>query len=299
MICVTQPRRVAAISIAKRVAEERGCSIGTAIGYKVRYDACSSPSQTRVLYVTDGMLVREAMGDPLLSRYDIVILDESHERSLQTDILFGIVRRAMRARNTNHNHNDDEDRVDATHHRMVAKDISDAKTNNGSNNHKSHSESNGPEETLDERIHRRMTHRASQLQLPSLKVVVMSATLQVEVFQRFFHPEAATIHIPGRLYPVQIVYTKEPQEDYVHSSLAVALQIHFEIGGSRDENNGCNNDGDGDILIFLPGQDEIEDVYRLLKHHLTLRQSTLLQNFAGKARQNDSHDNNHQSVDIA
>ena len=86
-ICVTQPRRVAAITVATRVAQERGCVLGTTVGYRVRFDDCSHPRKTKILYATDGMLLREAMGDPLLSRYGVVVLDESHERSLQTDIL--------------------------------------------------------------------------------------------------------------------------------------------------------------------------------------------------------------------
>ncbi|MGK3749896.1 MAG: HrpA-like RNA helicase [Bacillariaceae sp.] len=86
-ICVTQPRRVAAMTVATRVAQERGCVLGTTVGYRVRFDDCSHPRKTKILYATDGMLLREAMGDPLLSRYGVVVLDESHERSLQTDIL--------------------------------------------------------------------------------------------------------------------------------------------------------------------------------------------------------------------
>lgn len=78
-IAITQPRRVAAITVAKRVADEIGCDIGTIVGYRVRFQDCSDlqgTNTTRILYVTDGMLLREAMMDPLLSRYAVVILDE-------------------------------------------------------------------------------------------------------------------------------------------------------------------------------------------------------------------------------
>lgn len=83
-IVVTQPRRVAAISVARRVAEERGVQLGAEVGYHVRFEACVTPGVTRIKYVTDGVLLRECLEDPYLSQYGIVILDEAHIRSLQT-----------------------------------------------------------------------------------------------------------------------------------------------------------------------------------------------------------------------
>src|SRR5579863_10218914 len=83
----TQPRRVAAMSVAKRVAEEFGCRLGQEVGYSIRFEDCTSPD-TVIKYMTDGMLQREALVDPLLSRYSIVMLDEAHERTIATDVLF-------------------------------------------------------------------------------------------------------------------------------------------------------------------------------------------------------------------
>ncbi|OTF70168.1 ATP-dependent RNA helicase DHX33-like protein [Euroglyphus maynei] len=96
-IAITQPRRVAAVSVAQRVAKELHCQIGGLVGYKIRFDDCTSPN-TRIKYLTDGMLLREAIGDPLLSNYRVIILDEAHERTVQSDLLFGIVKQAQRLR---------------------------------------------------------------------------------------------------------------------------------------------------------------------------------------------------------
>jgi ATP-dependent RNA helicase DHX33 len=97
VIGCTQPRRVAAISIAERVADEMGENIGGKIGYTVRFEDVSSVN-TRIKYMTDGMLLREAISDPQLKRYGVIILDEAHERTIHTDVLFGIVKAAQRAR---------------------------------------------------------------------------------------------------------------------------------------------------------------------------------------------------------
>lgn len=87
----TQPRRVAAVSVAKRVADEMGCELGTKVGYSIRFEDCTSES-TIIKYMTDGVLLRETLFEPDLDRYCAVIMDEAHERSLNTDVLFGILR---------------------------------------------------------------------------------------------------------------------------------------------------------------------------------------------------------------
>ncbi|CAM9241012.1 unnamed protein product [Ectocarpus sp. 4 AP-2014] len=191
LIACTQPRRVAAVTVAKRVAAEVGCDLGNTVGYTVRFDDRSSKS-TRIKYMTDGVLLREAMSDPLLSAYSAIVLDEAHERSLDTDILFGLVRRLQPKR-------------------------------------------------LD------------------LKVVVMSATLDVDLFRRFFR-DSVSLHVPGRTHPVDVMYATEDQDDYLDACLMTCLQIH------EDE------EGDGDVLVFLPGQDDIEALSQLLRENLaTLR----------------------------
>ena len=91
IVCCTQPRRVAAYTVAKRVAEEMDVEFGEEVGYSVRFEDVTS-ERTQLKFVTDGLLLREAIGDELLSRYSIIILDEAHERTLATDILMGLLK---------------------------------------------------------------------------------------------------------------------------------------------------------------------------------------------------------------
>lgn len=91
-VCCTQPRRVAATSVAERVAVEMGCRIGDEVAYSIRFDDNTS-EKTKIKYLTDGMLIREMMTDPLLSKYSVVMVDEAHERSINTDILLGLLKK--------------------------------------------------------------------------------------------------------------------------------------------------------------------------------------------------------------
>ncbi|KNC79661.1 hypothetical protein, variant [Sphaeroforma arctica JP610] len=183
MIACTQPRRVAAVSVANRVALETGCKIGSKVGYTVRFDDTTS-RDTALKYMTDGMLLREAISDPKLSRYSVILLDEAHERTLMTDILFGVIKGVQKLR-------------------------------------------------------------------PELKVIIMSATLDAAKFSTYFD-DCPVLYVQGRQYPVEILYTIEPQQDYVDSVFVTVLQIH------QDEKP-------GDILVFLTGQEDIENVGALLQ----------------------------------
>lgn len=98
VIGVTQPRRVAAVTVATRVAEERGSILGDEVGYLIRFDNSCDEDKTRVKFMTDGMMIREIMKDPLLRKYSIILLDEAHERSLNTDIILGLLRKIQKKR---------------------------------------------------------------------------------------------------------------------------------------------------------------------------------------------------------
>lgn len=93
----TQPRRVAAMSVAARVAEEVGCKLGMQVGYSIRFEDCTS-EKTVLKYMTDGMLLREFLNEPDLASYSVMMIDEAHERTLHTDILFGLVKDIARFR---------------------------------------------------------------------------------------------------------------------------------------------------------------------------------------------------------
>ncbi|KAH9841346.1 P-loop containing nucleoside triphosphate hydrolase protein [Rhodofomes roseus] len=198
MIAVTQPRKVAATSLAARVATEQNVSVGTLVGYSVRFDEASS-DETRIKYVTDGMLVRELLGDPLLSRYSVVIVDEAHERTLRTDLLITNLKDIQRKRNA----------------------PSDVKG------------------------------KGSAAKLNPLKIVIMSATLDADKFSKFFD-DAKIVYVKGRQHPVTIYHTAVSQPDYVDAAMRTFFQIHTD-------------QPPGDVLIFLPGQEDIEGLERSIQ----------------------------------
>ncbi|KAG1777266.1 pre-mRNA splicing factor [Suillus placidus] len=97
LIGCTQPRRVAAMSVAKRVSEEMECKLGSTVGYAIRFEDCTS-AETKIKYMTDGVLQRESLNEGDLDRYSVIILDEAHERSLSTDVLMGLLRKILSRR---------------------------------------------------------------------------------------------------------------------------------------------------------------------------------------------------------
>jgi pre-mRNA-splicing factor ATP-dependent RNA helicase DHX16 len=179
----TQPRRVAAMSVAARVAQEMNVKLGHEVGYSIRFENCTN-QKTVIQYMTDGMLLREILSTPDLANYSCMVIDEAHERTLHTDILFGLVKDIVRFRS-------------------------------------------------------------------DLKLIISSATLDAEKFSKYFD-DASIFMIPGRMFPVDIYYTKAPEGDYVDASVVTVLQIHV----SQPLN--------GDVLVFLTGQEEIETAAEIL-----------------------------------
>eukprot|EP01033_Poteriospumella_lacustris_P018373 gene18373-13208_t len=96
-IGITQPRRIAAISVAQRVSDELHSPLGKDVGYVVRFEEKMSDN-TKLKFMTDGILIRECLSDRALSQYSLLMIDEAHERSLNTDILFGLLKECCRMR---------------------------------------------------------------------------------------------------------------------------------------------------------------------------------------------------------
>uniref|UniRef100_A0A0K0DL66 RNA helicase n=1 Tax=Angiostrongylus cantonensis TaxID=6313 RepID=A0A0K0DL66_ANGCA len=200
LVACTQPRRVAAMSVAARVADEMDVQLGQEVGYSIRFEDCVS-SQTILKYCTDGMLLREAMNCPLLDGYGVIILDEAHERTLATDILMGLIKASF-----------------VLHYIVI---------------------------NLQEIVKQRA----------DIKIVIMSATLDAGKFQTYFE-NCPLMSVPGRTFPVEIFFTPEPEKDYLEAAIRTVIQIHV-----------CE-EVEGDILLFLTGQEEIEEACKRIKREV-------------------------------
>jgi ATP-dependent helicase HrpA len=180
-IGVTQPRRIAATSVAQRVARELNVELGREVGYQIRFSDRTSAA-TYVKFMTDGILLAEIQGDPLLRRYDTIILDEAHERSLNVDFLLGFLKRLLPKR-------------------------------------------------------------------PDLRVIVSSATLEVDRFATFFGG-APVIEVSGRAYPVEVIY-RPPLAGAGEGDLAETIANAIDEISEIDPRE--------DVLVFLPGEREIHE----------------------------------------
>ena len=200
MIGCTQPRRIAATTIAYRIAEELGEELGRSVGYKIRFSD-RTPRDAYIKIMTDGMLLAETQGDASFYEYDTLIIDEAHERSVNIDFLLGLVKRLLASR-------------------------------------------------------------------PELKVIISSATLEIEKFSSFFD-NAPVIEVSGKVFPVEVRYRPfDPEldggEDITH--VDAALDAVEEI---RRE------DATGDILVFMPAEQDIIETCERLRGRLDDKQNIL------------------------
>ncbi|CAJ2501025.1 Uu.00g038780.m01.CDS01 [Anthostomella pinea] len=214
MIAITQPRRVAATTLAGRVANEMGTPLGGSregsVGYSVRFDH-SVPKGAKIKFLTEGMLLQELLRDPNLRQYSAIIVDEIHERSVDVDLIAGFLKQILSG------------------------------------------------------------DKAGRGGIP-LKVVIMSATADVEKIQDFFSPQAMSsssssappastspsmqlLRIKGRQWPVEIKHTDKPVPDIQEALIKQIFKIHTQ------------EPYPGDILAFLTGQEEIEAAQRLIEEY--------------------------------
>jgi ATP-dependent helicase HrpA len=186
-VAVTQPRRIAAITVGNRIAEELGEPIGQTVGYKIRFSD-TSQAQTRIKIMTDGILLAEAHNDPLLYQYDTVIVDEAHERSLNIDFILGILKTLLARRR-------------------------------------------------------------------DLKVIITSATIDTRKFSEAF-ADAPVIEVSGRLYPVETRYLAPSEDDEETGHIEMAVRAVEKLMRERRR---------GDILVFMPTEQDIRDTCDLLE----------------------------------
>nr|BAS01469.1 splicing factor Prp43 [Lotharella vacuolata] len=175
-ICCTQPRRIAAMSVSKKVSKDLKCKLGDIVGYSVRFEHFIILKNNKGIQLST---------DFLLNEYISVVIDEAHERTINTDILLGVAKEVVKVRE-------------------------------------------------------------------KFKLIIMSATLEIDKFYNFYW-QASTILVPGRLYPVEIFFTKKILINYLVSSLKLILNI-------------INSNPRGDVLVFLSGEDEIENLCYSIKN---------------------------------
>ncbi len=184
---------MAATTVAVRVAEEVGCELGKEVGYSIRFEDVTS-SATRIKFMTDGLLIREALVDPLLSRYSVIMVDEAHERSISTDILLGLLRKIRKRR--------PELRIIISSATLQAETFLAyfSATDEGG----AGSRSNGQGKSTD----------------------TVTAAQDDEAEEDIREKVGSIISLEGRTYPIDILYLEAPAEDYVEKAIQTVLAIH-------------------------------------------------------------------------
>ncbi|KAI4162298.1 MAG: hypothetical protein LQ342_004012 [Letrouitia transgressa] len=289
-IAITEPRRVAAISLARRVAEEVGTPLGNAspastVGYNVRFDNSTSPN-TRIKFLTEGMLLQEMLGDPWLTAYSAIVVDEVHERGVNVDLVLGFLRDMVSSKvegrggvplkvgvmSATLSAESLVEYFEADYNRRMVVDSTPVNDNENDEEAEwsgiSNSESEGDQQKANEKHKSTLTNGTCYGSLEHADGVRLAAKENgisangshdsvplVECLTTFGSTHVATHYIEGRQYPVRVMYTLEPVQDFVDAALRTIFQIHYK------------EPIPGDVLVFLTGQATIESLESLVKEY--------------------------------
>lgn len=291
-IAITQPRRVAAISLARRVAEELGTPLGSSspaskVGYSVRFDNNTSPS-TKIKFLTEGMLLQEMLRDPWLKQYSVVIVDEVHERGVNVDLILGFLRNIVSG--------DKKGRRGVPLKTVVMSATADTealfnffedgfreKSLNAHTNGNITKSAQAEEDAFSDSSWSGLSSSEDEAQMANMKainncsekdssgingVAKKSEKINGEVFTPHMHGHNSkstkievfsnhitTCYVEGRQHPVEIMYIPEPTQDFTEAALKTIFQIHYK------------EPLPGDILVFLTGQDTVESLENLVNEH--------------------------------
>lgn len=197
-IACTQPRRIACISLAKRVSFESLNQYGSKVGYQIRFETTRTTA-TKLLFLTEGLLLRQIQQDRTLAQYDVLIVDEVHERHLHCDFLLGVLRSLLANR-------------------------------------------------------------------PDLRLILMSATINIKLFSDYFSG-APVLQVPGRLFPIQVIYQPIPPEEQPSRSEKMDPRPYLRILQGIDQR--YPPEERGDLLLFLSGVAEISTIQEACQIYAT------------------------------
>ena len=293
-IAVTEPRRVAAVSLARRVAEEMATPLGSSspastVGYNVRFDNSTSPC-TKIKFLTEGMLLQEMLRDPWLRSYSVVIVDEVHERGVNVDLVMGFLRGMIGSRyegrggvplkvgvmsatvsveglarffDEGHASHKPDGHI-APDENVESEEESEWSGISDSGDEEATVQTNKESKDIHDGIQDKISGRETVNGThPELDLVRMERSEEERSIVSHKHAtdvkphQVATCHIEGRQYPVKVKYSPEPVQDFVDASLRTIFQIHYK------------EPLPGDILVFLTGQTTVESLQSLVTEYAT------------------------------